>query len=101
MFIPPEGHRLDREHLIAGFHAGYGKNKEFRIEIRDVKLLREMGEYALATYTEWQRGAVVSTPTQNARITTAVMTRAKPFRWLHVQETWLPEQERAAGSFEF
>lgn len=101
LFISPDGHRLVRDTLLDGFRAGYGKNPDFRIAIRDVKVLRDLGDHVLVTYTEWQRGSRASGQSENARVASVVMTRERPFRWLSVHETWLPEDIRAAGPFEF
>ncbi|MEM7221715.1 MAG: hypothetical protein AAF495_01965 [Pseudomonadota bacterium] len=100
VFVSPDGNRPDRTALLAGIRQAHGANPGFRIAIRDVKLLRDLGEALLVSYTEWQRGARSSARGENARFTTLVITKP-PFRWLHVHETWLPEAGRAAGSFDF
>jgi hypothetical protein len=100
-FIPPEGITLSMAELVNGFQQAHGTNKEFRIEIRDVAIRHVVGNHILVTYTEWQRGAVMSSPSQNARQSSGLLTKNRPFRWLHIQETWMPEGVRAAGSFEF
>ena len=101
VFVSPDGARLTRSDLMTGFANGHGANPGFRIAIRDVKVLREIGDLALATYTEWQRGAQRSGRAESGRFTTVLMTRAAPHRWLHVHETWLPEAEQAAGPYDF
>lgn len=101
VFVSPDGTRLGRADLIAGFKGAHGANPVFRIAIRDVKVQREIGDLVSATYTEWQRGAARSGRAENGRFTTVLMTRNAPHRWLHVHETWLPEAEQAAGSYDF
>ncbi len=100
-FIPPEGRLISRDDIVSGFRQGYGSNPNFRIQIRDVKVRYEMEAHLLATYTEWQISAKASEQSQNARFTSVLMTKQKPFQWLHIQETWLPEDVRAADPFDF
>lgn len=100
-FIPPEGVTLAADQLIGGFRQSFGKNKNFRIQIRDVIIRHVLDAHVLATYTEWQIGSTMSGSAQNARQTSALLTTARPFRWLHVHETRLPEEIRAAGPFDF
>lgn len=100
-FIPPEGVVMTGEHLAAGFRQSHGSNKNFRIQIRDVVVRHEMGNRVLATYTEWQTGAVRSENADNARFSTVLLELGEPITWLHLQETWLPEAIRAAGPFDF
>ena len=100
-YVTPDGHRLGRDALIAMLRQAHGGNPDFRIQVRDVEVRRQLGEHLLVTYTEWQKGAKASRPSDNARVTTALLTGAKPFRWLHIHETWLPEAVRAQGPFDF
>ena len=101
VFISPEGRVMGVEDLAAAFQTGFGTNTAFKIQIRDVALRREIGNTVLVTYTEWQIGAKASAQANNARVTTALMEKGSPFRWLHMQETWLPEEVRAASPFDF
>ena len=58
----------------------------------------------LATYEEWQRNALASTPPDNGRVATVLFEddRAEDrLRWLHIHETWLPEEVMAAGPYDF
>jgi len=100
-FIAPEGSVFSVSDLATNFQQAYGINKEFRIQIRDVKICQTMTDHILVTYTEWQVGAKASEKSSNARITSALLTKTKPFKWLHIQETWLPESVRSADSFNF
>ncbi|MEM8975133.1 MAG: hypothetical protein AAGD43_23990 [Pseudomonadota bacterium] len=101
IFIPPEGTILRAAHLKAGFEHSYGANPNFRIQIRDVEIQHDLGDYILATYSEWQVGAKASKQANNARLSSVVMAKGAPMIWVHLQETWLPEDVRAAGSFDF
>jgi len=101
ILIPPEGTVLEAADIRSAFQHAFGMNKGFRIQIRDVTIQRDMEAHVLATYTEWQTGAQQSALADNARITTVLMEKGTPFTWLHIQETWLPEDVRAAGSFDF
>ena len=100
-FIPPEGEVMTGDVLKEGFRRGYGSNPNFRIQIRDIDIRYERGNLVLVTYTEWQIGAAMSSKANNARVTTVLMEMTNPVTWLHIQETWLPEAVRAAGSFDF
>lgn len=100
-FIPPEGMVMTADAIREGFNRGYGTNLKFRSHIRDVDIRYFRGDLVLATYTEWQTGAALSDEANNARRTSVLIEMTNPITWLHIQETWLPEQERAARSFDF
>ncbi len=101
LFIPPEGHALTAPMIRAGFEKGYATNINFKTEIRDIQIRHHYDKMALVTFTEWQTGAVQSAQSNNARITTALIEAGDTIKWRHIQETWLPEEIRAAGSFDF
>ncbi|WP_299548844.1 hypothetical protein [uncultured Tateyamaria sp.] len=100
VFIPPEGHVLTGTMLKEGFDRGHSSNTDFRIQIRDVTIRHKIDDLVMATYTEWQVGATQSEHA-NARVTSVLMKLTNPVTWLHIQETWLPESIRDAGSFDF
>ena len=101
IFVPPEGKVMQAKHLRAGFEHAYGTNPDFKIQIRDVAVRFESGEQVLATYTEWQIGAKASAYSNNARFSSVLLNKGNPFQWLHIQETWLPEEVRTADPFDF
>ena len=101
VFIPPEGHIMTGDMLKGGFDRGYGANKGFRTQIRDVTIRNEFGDLVMATYTEWQTGAANSAEKNNARLSSVLMKITDPVTWLHIQETWLRDDLREAGSFDF
>ena len=78
----------------------HGANPDFSIAVGEVKIVRDLGDHLLATYVERQKGAKNSARANNARFTTALLTKSQPFRWLHIHETWLPDAE-AAGPYDF
>ena len=98
-FISPEGETLTRDMLKQGFAQGYGRNPDFRIQIRDVDVRWERDDLVLATYTEWQIGAS-GADAKNARISSVLMQMSKPPVWLHIQETWLPKGVVEAAAFD-
>ena len=105
LLIPPGGTLVPLAKLTKAIHGGYGKNPEFRIAIRNVVLRREHGKLVLATYEEWQRNAVNSTPPDNGRIS-SVWFKQEPsavngLAWLHIHECWLPPEIMAAGPYDF
>jgi len=101
VFIPPEGQIMTVDMLKGGFDHGYGTNKDFHTQIRDVTIRHEFGELVMATYTEWQTGAAMSAEKKNARLSSVLMKMTDPVTWLHIQETWLPDDLREAGSLVF
>lgn len=101
VFIPPEGHLISGPMLREGFNNGYGTNPNFKIQIRDVSIKHEVGKTVLATYTEWQTGSTLAEHANNARVTSVLMDLGVHVTWRHIHETWLPESERLAGSFNY
>jgi len=101
ILIPPAGVVLDRDSLGEMLHSAHGSNADFRIAIRNVQLRQKLNGYLLATYEEWQRNALASDPPDNARVASVVFRQTEPLKWLHVQETWLPEAVAAAGPYDF
>ncbi len=93
--IQPAGRILRRKDLIAAIELGYGTNPRFEITISDVEIHHFTADSrtALATYLEHQRGAVNTTPPDNTRISTVLMTissnGSRP-TWLHLHETAYP-----------
>ncbi|MGI9301548.1 MAG: hypothetical protein ACR2RB_02420 [Gammaproteobacteria bacterium] len=85
--IPPAGSILTLDELAASVRKGYGTNPDFRIAIRNVTVRRVLDSHILATYEEWQRNALASTPPENARIATVLFDHSEPLRWLHIHET--------------
>lgn len=101
VFIPPVGKLLGLEELSTLIYKGYASNPEFRIQIREVSIEKVFGDYYLATYEEWQRNALASTPPDNGRIATVVFKSGDPLQWVHIHETWLPETIIATGDYNF
>jgi hypothetical protein len=101
LLVPPAGNLLTLAELGAGVKQAHATNPHFRIAIREVKVQRVLGDHILATYEEWQRNALASTPPDNARIATVLFENSEPLRWLHLHETWLPASLAAAGPYDF
>lgn len=104
LLVPPAGRLLGLDDLAAGVRENYATNSDFRIAIRNVKVRREFDGKVLATYEEWQRNALASTPPDNGRIASVLFSdngAAAPIRWLHIHETWLPEAIMTAGPYDF
>ena len=99
--IMPSGVRLDHETLVSSMHASYGKKPGFRIEIRNVRLLHATGSIAVAQYEEWQHNQQESTGVGSGRISTVIFSLGDKPQWLHVHETWLPDDIVQAGDFDF
>lgn len=101
LLIPPAGALLSLAEFQSAVRRSHGTNPDFRIAIRNVKLHRVLDDHVLATYEEWQRNALASTPPDNARIVTVIFRKAQSLQWVHVHETRLPESIASAGSYDF
>ena len=97
IFIPPNGASVNYDNLMVMFKNGYGqKNQDFKIAINNVEILQEIGDYVLVNYVEWQTedAKPEATNNYNVRKTTLVISKEKPFKWLHTHETMLPMPNR-------
>jgi hypothetical protein len=91
--VTPSGELLDREDILDNVMRGFGTHKDadspFRIWIKNVNLILQTDDIAIATYEEWQEAKTQVT----ARISTAFFQRVegKPNNmvWLRVHETWM------------
>ena len=105
IYIHPSGNILTKNDLAQGLLKSHGSNKDVRIKVRDVNIRQAMRDQILVTYSEWQTGSTASKTGDHARFTTALITRQKPFRWLHLHETTMSEvahsDGRANGAFDF
>jgi hypothetical protein len=101
LLIPPAGTLLDLAQLSDAVRSAHGTNPIFRIAIRNVTIRRQLDGHILATYEEWQRNALASTPPDNGRVATVLFRDGRPLQWLHIHETWLPESIARAGPYDF
>ena len=101
LLIPPAGSLLTLSELASSIQCAHGSNPDFRIAIRNVRVRWEFDRVIVAIYEEWQRNAIASTPAANARIATVLFKKAEPLQWLHVHETWMPENVMAADPYDF
>jgi hypothetical protein len=103
--IQPAGKVLSRNELCAGLRAGYGQSPDFRIKIRNVRLLARSRSQGLiaAFYEEYQTGARSSKPPDNVRLSTVLFRRAATgaLIWLHVHETWAGPDKHDPALFDF
>ncbi len=101
IIIPPAGGLLDLSQISNAIRSGYASNTDFRIQIRNVQIQREMGGYLVVTYEEWQKNALATTPANNGRIATAIFEYNETLRWCHIHETSLPEKVVSADDYDF
>ena len=101
LLIPPAGTTLDLDTLSQAVYTRYASNPDFRIAIRQVRVRRESDQYVLATYEEWQRNALASTPANNGRVATVVFHLNSKLTWFHVHETWLPQDVMDSEPYDF
>lgn len=90
--IQPSGKTLSRADLLEPIRAAYGVNPDFRIQIRDVRLLGAWPADRLihASYVEAQSGARNSEPDNDRRSTVLFEVSQDRLVWRHLQETALP-----------
>jgi len=101
LLVPPAGTLLSLNQIAETVRSAHGSNREFRVAIRNVALRRQFDGHILATYEEWQRNALASTPPDNGRIATVLFRDTRPLEWLHIHETWLPDALSLAGPYDF
>jgi N-acetylglutamate synthase-like GNAT family acetyltransferase len=101
LLVPPAGTRLSVADLAGSLRAKHASNPAFRVAIRNVEIKRSFEGHVLATYEEWQRHALASKPPDNGRLATVLFETREPLRWLHIHETWLPEDVQRAGPYDF
>jgi len=104
--ILPDGSLLDRDGLIGLIRGLYGKNPNFKKQIRNPQLRPMACEgYLLVNYEEWQREAANFKPPNHARRVSAVLMTepGDPVRlkWLQIQETKMPDEATAGDPFDF
>ncbi len=104
--ITPGGALFEGAALWSAMRSAWGSNPDFKIEIREVRERRvSTARLVIASYEEWQKNALESTPANNARLSSALLElddRAPHgLRWLHLHETWLPANRVAADLFAF
>ena len=91
--VQPAGHVLTRDGLLGPLRRAWGSNPDFRIEIRETRILGlwQGGGLILAGYVEAQFGARSSTPADNLRRSTVLFERgASGLVWRHIHETMMP-----------
>lgn len=88
VIVSPTGHLSARDPILSAVYDAHGSWPEgnaIRIEAVDVRW--RLGGTVLATYEEWQTRDGATT----GRLSTVLMSTSSPPRWLHVHETWLPD----------
>lgn len=86
-FIPPSGVVVPKAQMAEMFMGGHGVSPLLEIEITDVVIRCDLGDHILVSYVETQRGALPPDAANNQRLSTLLMTKAQPFKWLSVHET--------------
>lgn len=90
--IQPSGKVLSRADLLDPIREAHGSNPEFRIEIRELRLLGAWPEAKIlqATYVEAQFGARNSDPRNDRRSTVLFEAPLGRLIWRNLQETAVP-----------
>ena len=97
MLVSPDGSMASGSDVIAMFRTARGANTEFGIAITNVEIQHDLGSHLLVTYTEWQQGATDAAHQENARVSTLLMTKREPYKWLHVHESLLARLPDSIG----
>ena len=88
--MQPSGAVFDHDGTLSGLRQAWGANPDFRIEIRDLRILGEWPGLVLAEYVEAQFGARNTIPSDNLRRSTVLFERREGrLLWRHLQETAL------------
>jgi hypothetical protein len=102
--LGPVGDILPLAQVIKSIRPRYGSNPDFRLQIREVLLRRELDNLFVVTFEEWQRNAMHAQP-NNGRLATVMLQtdRVAPggLAWLHMHTCWLPADVVAAEPFDF
>lgn len=98
VFLTPGGAVVPGEQLIAELGTAHGSRPGWRMWVEKAELRFAQGGLTVVTYEEWHR---LADGTLTGRVCTAVL-RDKPgtpngLTWLHVHETWLPEEVQRRG----
>ena len=102
--IQPAGTFLTGDTLLAQIYDGHGKSPGFDIRIDNVRVIdhHENSARISAVYEEYQKNARNSDRSCNARISTVLFQEVgQQLTWLHIHETWMPEQNHAPDRFDF
>ncbi|MEO1490767.1 MAG: hypothetical protein AAFV19_01265 [Pseudomonadota bacterium] len=93
--VQPSGAVLSRADLLDPIRDAHGRNPDFRIKIRDVRLLGAWPEAKLiqASYIEAQTGARNSAADNDRRSTVLFESPLGRLIWRHLHETAVPQEE--------
>ena len=96
--VVPTGAVLDRHAVLAMVREGYGKtaHEGFDIEIRNVALVRDLGDAALVRYEEWHlTGEAGDEREEDGRVSTVLLREAdgtpEGLAWEALHETAIEE----------
>lgn len=101
--VMPGGLALGMDDLRALFDESYGSNPDFATDVREFELLHLDGGTALVRFEEWHRGSLNSPRVDNGRLSSVLFVLDDParVRWLHMHQTWLPDERVREEPFEF
>ena len=98
IIIMPDGRILGRDIIIEAVRGQHDSDSQAELEIRNVRLHEVHDNTAIFTYEEWQgRGG----EDMRGRLSSVVFAfddqAPNGLVWLHVHETWLPEEDTTAS----
>lgn len=104
--VLPGGMGIQGSGFWPEFRQLHGTNTEFKISIRNVQQRScSQGDLLIASYEEWQKDAKYSEPSNNGRLSTAILIKddsaPNGLKWAHVHETWLPKEQMDAELFDW
>ncbi len=92
--VQPSGVIQDKANVVSNMWQAHGaRSAPFRIEIRNPVCYFVLGSCCLMTYEEWQYGHETT-----ARLSTVLFRQTSTHlgvEWLHLHETWLPNDGQA------
>ncbi len=99
-YVLPEGHMADKAATVGNLRQAHGAlGQDFRIWIKNFNVIANPGSICMVRYEEWQRMPDASL---EGRISTVAFRvnekQANGVEWLHVHETWLPEELKSSFS---
>ena len=102
--VMPNGVLFTRATMFPEMYNAYGSS-QFKIQVRKIEARDVGADLSIATYEEWQKGALNSEPSNNGRVSSGLFrtdaSAPNGVRWVHLQETWLPAEVMAADTFDF
>jgi hypothetical protein len=90
--VTPQGMCIEREAVISGLRSARAR-PDFRIEIRDIRPIREQGDWVLLQYVEQQYRDGKTTRRRSTALFEALAEAPCGVVWRYLHETWMQDAE--------